>query len=211
MTMIADDPVFCSVPSLRRRLRHCLESVLQVSGAGGMYVRMYQVRGAVVLMYHSIAGPASAEWIDPRNRIAPEVFARQMGMLARSRRVISMTQLAEAIHLGETQPAGTVAITFDDGYLDNLAIAAPIRTELNLPATLYLPTGYVERGEPQWIDRLYSAFRMRTRHLLKINGLTGSPFNLRELVGRQTAYRRIAEHLLMAGADTRPVRPLCGD
>ena len=36
-------------------------------------------------------------------------------------------------------------ITFDDGYRDNLEIALPILEDLGLPATIYVPTGVVDR------------------------------------------------------------------
>ena len=56
------------------------------------------------------------------------------------------------IAAGRTPPAGTVCITFDDGYRDNLTVAAPILEKYRLPATLFLATGFVERGETQWSD-----------------------------------------------------------
>lgn len=201
--MRTDESISTPPPALKRRLRHLLEGALQISGVGGLYARMRRVRGAVAFMYHSVAGTESAQWIDPCNRIDPETFAKQMRMLSQRRRVVSMTQLVETLGRGETPEAGTVAITFDDGYLDNLSVAAPILSELGLPATLYLPTGYVERGEPQWIDRLYSAFRTRSRHALTISDAAGSPFDLRQRVERQHAYRIISERLLATGADER--------
>ena len=48
-----------------------------------------------------------------------------------------------------------MCITFDDGYRDNLTVAAPILEKYRLPATLFLATGYVERGETQWSDTLH--------------------------------------------------------
>ena len=65
----------------------------------------------------------------------------------------------DAIAAGRTPPAGTVCITFDDGYRDNLTVAAPILERYRLPATLFLATGLVERGENQWSDTLHSLSR----------------------------------------------------
>jgi peptidoglycan/xylan/chitin deacetylase (PgdA/CDA1 family) len=71
--------------------------------------------------------------------------------------------VVDEIASGGTPPAGTVCITFDDGYLDNLTVAAPILEKHRLPATLFLATGYVERAEAQWADALHCLFKYSTR------------------------------------------------
>ncbi len=38
---------------------------------------------------------------------------------------------------------GSLSITFDDGYRDNFAVAAPILRRLNLPATFFVATGFI--------------------------------------------------------------------
>jgi len=133
-------------------------------------------------MYHSVADDAEACFIEPGNRMAPETFERQMGFLAAHRRVVALSELVEDIARGITPPAGTVCITFDDGYRDNLTIAAPILAKYKLPATLFLATGLVERAENQWSDTLYSlssdsrglhAQLIEARHEERLTALAG--------------------------------------
>jgi hypothetical protein len=46
-----------------------------------------------------------------------------------------------------------VAITFDDGYLDNLTNAFKILKKYNAPATIYITTSYInDKKIPWWID-----------------------------------------------------------
>ena len=106
-------------------------------------------------MYHSVAPDDAARYIEPGNRVDPRSFERQMAFLAAERRVLALSELMAEIAAGRTPPAGTVCITFDDGYRDHLTVAAPILERYRLPATLFLATGLVERGENQWSDTLH--------------------------------------------------------
>ena len=49
-----------------------------------------------------------------------------------------------------------VAITIDDGYLDNLQYAVPILEELEIPATIFVSTGTMEQDRELWWDELES-------------------------------------------------------
>ena len=201
-------PKLAAIPTVprtpvRRRLLTTLEAGLQWSGAGALYVWARRVQGATILMYHTVAEAANAAWIDPCNHVPPELFERQMRLLARRRRVISMTALIEALQAGRPLAAGTVVLTFDDGYLDNLTVAAPILQRYGLPATLYLATGYVTRAAPQWIDQLYAMMRARTRPPLSLYDGPADGFDLRDPRRCADAYRAAAGRLLVAGANER--------
>lgn len=112
--------------------------------------------GPIILMYHSVAQDDEARFIEPGNRIAPRLFERQMAFLAAERRVVALSELVETLARGKSASADTVCITFDDGYRDNLTVAAPILDRYRLPATLFLATGFVERAENQWSDTLHA-------------------------------------------------------
>jgi peptidoglycan/xylan/chitin deacetylase (PgdA/CDA1 family) len=56
--------------------------------------------------------------------------------------------------LSESRAAGrtgkTLVVTFDDGYLSNLTLAAPILARLGVPGTLFVPSDYVSGGPMEW-------------------------------------------------------------
>jgi peptidoglycan/xylan/chitin deacetylase (PgdA/CDA1 family) len=48
---------------------------------------------------------------------------------------------------------GTLSITFDDGYLDNHQVAAPILKELGLTATFFVTTGFIQSSVVPFWDK----------------------------------------------------------
>src|ERR1041385_7235219 len=91
-----------------------------------------------VLVYHTINYTGSAS--DCQEMISPERFEQQLRWLARWRRVVPLTET-----LKRSRRDVPVAITFDDGYRDNLTIALPLLEKYRLPMTLFVVAGFVGR------------------------------------------------------------------
>lgn len=105
---------------------------------------------AVVLLYHRVATPPS----DPQLLCAaPERFERHMAVLARRYRPLSLAALLEALSAGRV-PERAVAVTFDDGYADNLHAARPVLERHGVPATVYVTTGHLDARAEFWWDEL---------------------------------------------------------
>lgn len=203
---MAEAAQFMPVRLLRRLWslrREAAGVALYWSGMGRAFELAAQPTGAIILMYHSIAPDDTAAFVDPRNRLSPELFVRQMAFLAAHRRVVPLSQLVEQIASRNTPPAGTVCITFDDGYLDNLTTAAPVLAKHKLPATLFLATGYVERGETQWADALHCLFKFRTRDSLSVPCAGIESTDLASPAARDTARSLLHRHLLESSHDER--------
>ncbi|MEL7140953.1 MAG: polysaccharide deacetylase family protein [Cyanobacteria bacterium J06643_4] len=181
---------------LRKRSVRFLHQLSYFSGASALYARLRTTSVATVLMYHSVPRAAEARWMDPRNCLSAERFEQQMQFLSRDRKVISIERLTQQLTHGERIERGTVAITFDDGYLNNLRVAAPILARYGLPATIYLATAYVTTGENQWIDTLYSAFRARSGHRLCLSEFGLEDATLSSAAQCERAYLAIAHHLI---------------
>ena len=190
------DSGFLPRPKFRRRILYVAEAGMYWTGMGSAYVMAKGVGGAIILTYHSVPPRGSQRWIDPRNSMRPEVFEAQMRFLSRNRRVVSINALVAMIRTERYICPGTVVLTFDDGYRDNLEIVAPILEEYHFPATLYLATGYVNRAESQWVDRLFTMFRSRTRHSIQVGLPDRGTFDLREPSACRKAYSLIHDQLL---------------
>ncbi len=104
--------------SAKRMLKRGLKGAVSAAGAWA------HSRGVRILTYHSVG----YRYHDMN--VTPEAFRLQMAWLGEHCRVVPL----EAV-LAES---GGVALTFDDGYLDNLRYAAPVLAEWQIPATIFL-------------------------------------------------------------------------
>ena len=107
---------------------------------------------AVVLVFHRIGAGAIDPW---RLTVDPEIFAGQMETLARDWSPMSLAELVDGFRRRRL-PERAVAVTFDDGYADNLEVAAPILLEHAIPATLFVATDLIDAGGAPWWDELAS-------------------------------------------------------
>jgi peptidoglycan/xylan/chitin deacetylase (PgdA/CDA1 family) len=107
-------------------------------------------RKPVILMYHRIAEPAFDPW---GLAVSPARFEDQLAMLNRRRSPMGMDELADRCRRRRL-PADTVAVTFDDGYLDNLKFAKPRLEAAGIPATVFITTGRIGCPDEFWWDEL---------------------------------------------------------
>ena len=96
-----------------------------------------------ILMYHNVA--EVPDGLDPDGRclyVTPAAFAAQMGLLRRlGWRGVSMGDAMPYLR-GERRDR-VVAITFDDGYLDNLEQAMPVLQRCGFGGTCYVVNGCI--------------------------------------------------------------------
>jgi peptidoglycan/xylan/chitin deacetylase (PgdA/CDA1 family) len=105
---------------------------------------------AVVLVYHRVADLER----DPQLlAVAPARFEEHVALLATRYRVVSLAEIADGLRR-RSLPPRAVAVTFDDGYADNLTAAAPVLERRGVPATVFVSSGYVEAGREFWWDEV---------------------------------------------------------
>lgn len=188
----------------KQKALKAMQPLLYWSGLAPLFARVrLTAPGATILMYHSISTPQLSRWIDPYNSMPAKTFERQIKFLANHRQVVSIDRLVSSLRQGKTVSRGTVAITFDDGYLDNLTVAAPILARYGLPATLYLTTDAIDQNKPQWIDALYTAFCYRTYQRLSLEDFGLQTWRLINPIELRRAYFAIVQYLLDAGLEDR--------
>lgn len=97
--------------------------------------------GPRALCYHGLCDEPTDEW-----SLTPERFRRQMETVARRFEPVSIQRLVSWAQGREDLPGHAVTVTFDDGFLDVLSLAAPIMAEFGVPGTVFVSTELASRG-----------------------------------------------------------------
>ena len=105
---------------------------------------------SLILLYHRVTNLQT----DPQLlSVAPNHFADQLEYLSDHYNPISLSELYLAVKTGKI-PDRSVVITFDDGYADNLWNAKPLLEKYDIPATVFVTSGYVGTEREFWWDDL---------------------------------------------------------
>ncbi len=102
---------------------------------------------APILLYHRIAKVSN----DPVMLcVSPENFEKHIIFLKEKYKIIPLLELSNKI-TNKTLEGDELAITFDDGYKDNLTNALPILEKYNIPATIFVTTSQIgEKASFEW-------------------------------------------------------------
>jgi peptidoglycan/xylan/chitin deacetylase (PgdA/CDA1 family) len=106
---------------------------------------------ALILLYHRVVDSESP---DPfLLSVTPQRFAEQIAILRERGPLMTLHQLSQALRDGKLTRRASV-ITFDDGYANNAYCAKPLLERYDVPATVFVTTGYVDRNREFWWDEL---------------------------------------------------------
>jgi peptidoglycan/xylan/chitin deacetylase (PgdA/CDA1 family) len=117
---------------------------------------------------------------------------RQLGLLARVATVVPLGGALRSLAAGRPLPPRAVALTFDDGYADNLTLAVPMLQHLGLPATFFLVPGLLSNETQPWWEVAGWAFARATRSELDWEGVR---YSLAGAESRWSTYCLVAEQL----------------
>ncbi len=97
-----------------------------------------------ILMYHMVSEPETP--LEKRYACPPKTLHKHMQYLkANDYNIVSLDTLVEHLSNKIELPKKTIAVTLDDGFSDNYENAFPIFQKLNIPVTIFLATGLMEK------------------------------------------------------------------
>ena len=116
-------------------------------------------------------------------------------------------RLGEAIQLlrEDRLPARALSITFDDGYADNLHIAAPILRECGICATFFIATGFLDGGR-MFNDTVIEAIRRAPAGVLDLQAIGLDRYSLGDSGSRRAAIHSVLKAIKYLPANVRNQR-----
>lgn len=112
---------------------------------------------AVILMYHRVVSDEdlSRQYIQPGMYVTAGVFERHVNFLKKYFEIVALRDL---LSMWEEQRWDSsrryCVMTFDDGWLDNYTHALPVLKRHAVPATVFLPTGFVGTDDWFWPEKV---------------------------------------------------------
>ena len=100
-----------------------------------------------IFLFHGVTLPVECAVRNyTRKHIERDYFATVLRGLKRAGTPVSMNDILNHRELGSPLPPRPFAVTFDDGFRNNLSVAAPVLVDEHVPATFYISTDFVERN-----------------------------------------------------------------
>jgi peptidoglycan/xylan/chitin deacetylase (PgdA/CDA1 family) len=167
---------------VRKLAKSGLAGALVGTGALSAVRRLRVATGAPrvhVIGYHRVVEQLDSDGpVLPALCITLDAFRRQMQQVKERFTVLSLADAMRAI-AGKLPPSAfggrdACAITFDDGYRDVLLRAHPVLEQLNIPATVFVPTGYAGSDRLLPHDRLHAALWWHRHHGQPIGAQRGN-------------------------------------
>jgi len=121
-------------------------------------------QGNRVLMYHAVNTQLNYQKNDPLGlfTVHPQLFNAHIKILIENP-ALTIVNLVDILNFHEDHPL-KIAITFDDGFKDNLYTVAPTLVEHGIPFTVFVTSENIQKGKPDFLNE---------KELLELSQLPG--------------------------------------
>ena len=171
------------------------------TGLGRVAARSLAAHGAILMLHRVTDTDHAPLGINSGLAVRPAFLARLLPYLRRTgMTIVAMDELLEALKAGKS--AGLVAITADDGYLDNLNEALPVLEAYEAPMTIYIAPGLTNGDVVPWWEAIEAHVAARDIvYLPTPQGIVSIDCATR--AARRVAVLRVMDHLQTQVAENR--------
>ena len=141
-----------------------LASFLYRSGGLNWKLKQLSRFNYFILAYHRILPRDKAgKGVQAGMYVTPETFSSHLEYLREYFDIITLKDLAKVCREAPARsPAKPIClVTFDDGWKDFYDFAFPLLKKYQVPATVFLPTGFIGTNKRFWTDRFAYILRHR--------------------------------------------------
>lgn len=150
---------------------------------------MLSPRHAVVLAYHSAL--RQPQEFSIWHHMEARQLEAQLAWLAQHCRCISIAELMDGL-ASKNLPKKAVAVTFDDGFANNLHVVLPILERYRIPATFFIAAGFIGTDRLLWPEVLGCIMSATRRESFQFGG---RQFTIGNAAEKVNTYQALARHL----------------
>jgi peptidoglycan/xylan/chitin deacetylase (PgdA/CDA1 family) len=155
---------------------------------------VFQRRKAVILMYHGFTERNTNDGVYDSDKLHVTVdeFTEHIQFLKDQYTIIPLGLFVKHCIDGLPVPDKAVIITIDDGYRSTYTCAFPILQQHGVPATVFLPTDFIDRKHYLWTNRVEYALLKTSAPSLTVRIKNHEEeLPCRDLPSKQAAVRKI--------------------
>jgi peptidoglycan/xylan/chitin deacetylase (PgdA/CDA1 family) len=109
----------------------------------------------IILKLHGVMDDEeTTEWTPLRPQLARKQLDKVIRQLSKYYQFVSLPDAVDMITGRRPVKPYSIALTFDDGYRNNITHAQPILRRYGIKAAFYMTAGHIDRRTPLWFDRL---------------------------------------------------------
>ena len=143
-----------------------------------------------ILQFHRVH--ARPDTLFPRE-VDATAFRERLAWVRAWFNVLPLEDAVRALARGAL-PERALAVTFDDGYADNVTVALPILRELDVHATFFIATGFLDGGA-MWNDIVIEAVRAARASRLDLTPLDLGAHVIDTVNARRAVIRTLVDAL----------------
>ncbi|MGA2315994.1 MAG: polysaccharide deacetylase family protein [Thermodesulfobacteriota bacterium] len=118
-------------------------------------VKVRHQHPCIILLYHRITNNNS-KYHNKERAMHHHIkhLERELPYFKKNYQILTLDEVIQGLKSGVGFRRPSVAITFDDGYLDNYTLAYPVLKKYGVPATIYLATDFIGTSQRIWTDQI---------------------------------------------------------
>ncbi len=138
-----------------------------------------------------------------RKHLVIEKFTEVLRDLKSAGYPIAMDKIVDTTTDGRLPPR-SFAVTFDDGFANNLSVAAPLLDEMRIPATFYVTSGFIGQRVRSWTDSLEAVLEQTRK--VDIAGVAADIDGSYYTVEEKTVLMNRLRHFIKSNTEIDPIR-----